>query len=150
MGQQQSKPKGKYLRELHQKVPEMNLDEIIQVYEDFIHQSGGKRCLTKKQFVKVYNKAFGTNGAKQLAEHIFDSFDTDGNGSVDFEEFLIGLSITETSTETPNMSSKLKKLKWAFGVYDKDKSGTIDRNEMRKIVKVRYLGKMYVCIGRTI
>lgn len=135
MGKQQSKPKGQYLRELHRKVPNMNMDEIKAIYDDFIRQSGGRNMLRKKDFVKVYNKAFGNSGENKLAENIFNSFDTDRSGYVDFEEFLIGLSITE-STDMADRASRMKKLKWAFSVYDKDNNNTIDREEMRLIVKV--------------
>ncbi|XP_052774737.1 neuronal calcium sensor 2-like [Mya arenaria] len=136
MGNRNAKPKGRYLIELHKKVPNMKMDEILQVFEDFQHQSHGRGRLSKSDFVKVYKQAFkGKNGVKALAENIFTAFDTDNSGFVDFEEFLVGLSITEASLADVDKESKLKKLKWAFNVYDKDKSGTIDRNEMRAIVR---------------
>lgn len=135
MGAKQSKPKGQYLRELHKKVPNMDVNEILQIYDDFQKSSGGNNLLSKKNFVQVYTQAFGSRNAKQLAENIFESFDTDHSGSVDFEEFLIGLSITEASDPRDRVN-RMRKLKWAFSVYDKDKNGTIDRNEMTLIVKV--------------
>ncbi|XP_052776930.1 neuronal calcium sensor 2-like [Mya arenaria] len=136
MGNKNAKPKGQYLLELHKKVPNMNMDEILQVFEDFQRQSRGRGRLSKSDFVKVYKQAFeGKNGVKALAENIFTAFDTDNSGYVDFEEFLVGLSITEASLADVDKESKLKRLKWAFNVYDKDKSGTIDRNEMRAIVR---------------
>lgn len=140
MGQKNSKPCGKYLRELHRKVPNMNRDDIINAYEDFRKQSGGKDRLTKKDFVKVYKQAFGTNGAQQLAENIFNSFDKDGSGTVDFEEFLVGLSITEGIADFHSDEEYREKiLKWSFNVYDKDKNNHIDRDEMRHIVHVSCL-----------
>ncbi|WAR24383.1 NCS1-like protein [Mya arenaria] len=65
------------------------MDEILQVFEDFQHQSHGRGRLSKSDFVKVYKQAFkGKNGVKALAENIFTAFDTDNSGFVDFEEFL--------------------------------------------------------------
>jgi len=137
MGHKNSKPKGRYLMELHRKVPNMDMNEILSVYEDFQRQSRGKNKLSKSDFVKVYKQAFhGKGGVKALAENIFTAFDTDCSGYVDFEEFLVGLSITEASLMDTDKETKLKKLQWAFNVYDKDRSGTIDRDEMRAIVRV--------------
>lgn len=138
MGQQQGKfkqkkLKGPLLKELQRKVPGMKLDEIQEVYVDFKRETKGRDSLKRSDFIRVYKKAFGDNvGA--LANSIFDAFDEDGNGTVDFEEFLIGLSITEMTVDT-DRNSKMKKIRWAFNVYDKDRSGTIDRKEMRQIVK---------------
>ena len=128
------KLKGQYLEELHKKVPDLDIEEIMQIYQDFRRQTRGKSQLTKKDFTQVYGEAFGSKAAP-LAENIFNAFDVNGDGKVDFEEFLVGLSVTETKTGT-GKESRVRKLRWAFNVYDKDKSGTIDRHEMRMIVKV--------------
>ncbi|XP_060593374.1 neuronal calcium sensor 1-like [Ruditapes philippinarum] len=138
MGQQQGKMrqkrlKGPLLKELQRKVPDMKLEEIQQAYVDFRRETKGKDALKRADFIRVYKDAFGDK-VKSLANSIFDAFDEDGNGTVDFEEFLIGLSITEMTANTDN-AAKMKKLRWAFNVYDKDRSGTIDRREMRQIVK---------------
>jgi len=134
-GSHASKPKGKYLKELHKQVPNMKMDEIMQSYEDFKQSTNGKDKMSKQDFVEVYTIAFGSNSVAQLAENIFNTFDADNSGLVDFQEFLIGLSITESS-DPNDKGNMMKKLKWAFDVYDKDKSGSIDRTEMRLIVKV--------------
>lgn len=140
MGQQQGKVrqkrlKGPLLKELRKKVPGMTIEEIQEVYLDFRRESKGKDALKRADFIRVYKNAFGDK-VKGLANSIFDAFDEDGNGTVDFEEFLIGLSITEMTSNT-DKAARMKKLRWAFNVYDKDRSGTIDRMEMRHIVKVR-------------
>ncbi|KAL4236571.1 hypothetical protein ACF0H5_004956 [Mactra antiquata] len=139
MGQQNGKqakirkPKGSYLKELRRKVPGMNVEEIKQIYEDFAREAKGKSALNKSDFIRVYERAFGKS-VSSLAGCIFEAFDDDGNGTVDFEEFLIGLSITEMTSAT-DRSGKMRRIRWAFNVYDKDRSGTIDKHEMRHIVK---------------
>lgn len=133
MGNKSSKRKLKAekLEELHKKVPNMNMDEIQKVYENFLEQSGGRKCLSERDFKKVYKEAFGQKAAV-LASGMFRAFDVDGNGEVNFEEFLVGLSLTDTRTGD---TSKVNRLRWAFNVYDKDRSNTIDIEEMRNIVK---------------
>lgn len=139
MGQQQGKIRGKtlkgpLLKELQKKVPGMKIEDIQEIYLDFRRETKGKDKLKRNDFVRVYKNAFGES-VTALANRIFDAFDEDGNGTVDFEEFLIGLSITEMSPNA-DIASKMKRIRWAFNVYDKDRSGTIDKKEMRQIVKV--------------
>lgn len=137
MGQQQGKQKPKMkaevLKQLQKQVPSMKFDEIQAIYEDFRRESGGRDSLKKADFIRVYKRAFGDKVAT-LAESIFKAFDEDGNGTVDFQEFLIGLSITEMTADT-DTSGRMQRIRWAFNAYDKDRSGTIDKKEMRQIVK---------------
>ena len=55
---------------------------------------------------------------KQVAEfrEVFLMFDKDGDGSIDFKEFMIATDMT--SSGDPE-----EKLRWAFRMYDKDGSG---------------------------
>ncbi|XP_045158032.2 neurocalcin-delta B-like [Mercenaria mercenaria] len=138
MGQQQGKDrqqklKGPLLKKLQKKVPGMKIEEIQEIYLDFRRETKGKDALKRDDFIRVYKNAFGEK-VGSLANSIFDAFDEDGNGTVDFEEFLVGLSIAEMSANT-DREGKMKRIRWAFNVYDKDGSGTIDKREMRQTVK---------------
>ena len=74
---------------------------------------------------------------------MFRTFDGDGNGKVDFKEFLVGLSVTASD----NLE---KKLKWAFKMYDIDGNGNISREEMTSLMTVNISKKLQYCyVGAT-
>ena len=62
---------------------------------------------------------------------MFRIFDKDGDGSIDFKEFMIATDMT--SSGDPE-----EKLRWAFRMYDKAGSGEFDVDEMVDIFSLMY------------
>lgn len=84
--------------------------------------------MTRKQFILEYKSLFPKGDAERFARHIFRAFDTDKSNTIDFREFLIGLSITST-----NNSIKTK-LEWTFNVFDIDGNGLLTRRESLEVI----------------
>ncbi|XP_077403498.1 Kv channel-interacting protein 1b isoform X1 [Vanacampus margaritifer] len=69
--------------------------------------------------------------ASMYAHYLFNAFDTTNNGSIKFKDFVTGLSILLRGTLR-------EKLEWTFHLYDINKDGYINREEMTEIVKAIY------------
>lgn len=67
-----------------------------------------------------------------LVKRVVDTFDTDGNGEVDFKEFIKGLSIFSAKSG----ASREEKLKFVFKIYDMDGDGLLSNADLLKAVKV--------------
>ena len=69
---------------------------------------------------------------KEIANRLFDIFDRDGSGSVDYGEF------TETIESIVNGKEK-EKIRFAFDLHDLDNSGFIDRYELKVLIKQSFI-----------
>ncbi|XP_037549336.1 recoverin [Nematolebias whitei] len=99
--------------------------EIVQWYENFKKQCPTGR-ISKQEFQSIYSKFFPESDANTYAQHVFRSFDTNDDGTLDFKEYIIALHMTSTGKTT-------SKLEWAFSLYDVDKNGYITKSEVSEI-----------------
>ncbi|KAL6461232.1 hypothetical protein MHYP_G00311980 [Metynnis hypsauchen] len=99
--------------------------EITQWYENFQKQCPSGR-ITLTQFEEIYSRFFPNSDAKTYAQHVFRSFDTNDDGTLDFKEYIVALHMTSSG----KMSLKLE---WAFSLFDVDKNGYITKNEVCEI-----------------
>nr|XP_004556422.1 recoverin [Maylandia zebra] len=101
--------------------------ELCTWYQSFLKECPSGR-ISKQQFEGIYASFFPDADPTAYARHVFRSFDTNADGTLDFKEYIVALHLTSGG-------KTLQKLEWAFGLYDVDGNGTISKNEIQEIVR---------------
>lgn len=95
----------------------------------------------RKRFMKLDKDNSGTIDGEEflsipgvssnpLAPRLMEVFDADGGGSVDFQEFIDGLSVFSVRGDID------QKLRFAFKIYDIDRDGYISNGELFLVLKM--------------
>ncbi|KAG7322686.1 hypothetical protein KOW79_014032 [Hemibagrus wyckioides] len=87
--------------------------------------------VNEETFKHIYAQFFPHGDASTYAHYLFNAFDTMNNGSIKFEDFVMGLSILLRG-------SVQEKLEWTFHLYDINRDGFINKEEMTEIVQAIY------------
>ncbi|XP_050395326.1 Kv channel-interacting protein 4 isoform X3 [Patella vulgata] len=87
--------------------------------------------VNEETFKDIYAQFFPQGDSSQYAHYVFSTFDHDNNGSISFEEFVMGLSVLSRGTLQ-------ERLQWAFNLYDINGDGIITKDEMVDIVSAIY------------
>eukprot|EP00055_Hartaetosiga_balthica_P006779 m.22088 g.22088 ORF g.22088 m.22088 type:complete len:190 (+) comp5421_c0_seq1:79-648(+) len=125
MGQNHGKLQRETLEQLSEDTKFSKI-ELEQWHKAFLRDcpSGS---LSKEGFASIYSQFFPHGDPSVFSNIVFDTFDEDGNGTIDFREFMCALSIT-------GRGSPEEKLEWTFKLYDLDGDKTITKKEMLHIV----------------
>ncbi|KAA1084153.1 Calcineurin subunit B [Puccinia graminis f. sp. tritici] len=115
--------------------------QLLQEIEKSSNFTGDEIQRLKKRFMKLDRDQSGSIDKDEflqipaiannpLASRMIAIFDEDGGGTVDFQEFVDGLSAFSSRGD------REQKLKFAFKVYDMDRDGFISNGELFLVLKM--------------
>nr|XP_032808277.1 Kv channel-interacting protein 4-like isoform X4 [Petromyzon marinus] len=116
--------------EILQEQTKFNRKELQILYRGFKNECP-TGLVDEEMFKQIYAQFFPQGDASTYAHYLFNAFDKDHSGSLNFEDFVTGLSILLRGTLND-------KLNWAFNLYDINKDGYITKEEMNDIIKSIY------------
>ena len=100
---------------------------LVDLRNKFQEIAGDDQVIDKNEFQKgleISNEA--------ISNRLFEIFDKDKNGSIDFKEFIETIEIIIGG-------KKEDKIKFAFDLHDLDDSGFIDRSELKILIEQSFL-----------
>ncbi|XP_077247692.1 calmodulin-like [Tasmannia lanceolata] len=103
-------------------------EQISEFQEAFcLFDKDGDGCITIEELA-TFIGSLGQNPTEEELQEMIGEMDLDGNGTIEFGEFLklMARKMKETDAE--------EELKEAFKVFDKDQNGFISANELRHVM----------------
>ena len=103
-------------------------EDRADLLKEFLHWDKNKDgVLNKQEIIESYKNVYGTID-EDVVENMIKSIDSDGNGVIDYHEFL-------NCTINRNKILSKKNLQYAFNAFDKDGNGSISIEEIMSIFK---------------
>ena len=105
-------------------------EQIAEFKEAFsLFDKDGDGTITTKELGTVM-RSLGQNPTEAELQDMINEVDADGNGTIDFPEFLTMMARKMKDTDTE------EEIREAFRVFDKDGNGFISAAELRYIIKL--------------
>ena len=98
-------------------------DELKEFEQQFINVAGSIKASIDKNMLGILTKNLGQNYRLEELERLMDEVDEDGNGKIDFQEFVIAMENKSKEDEYT--------IKQAFAILDRSDSGYITPNDIR-------------------
>ncbi|KAK7344066.1 hypothetical protein VNO77_13308 [Canavalia gladiata] len=103
-------------------------EQIVDFKEAFgLFDKDGDGCITVEELATVI-RSLDQNPTEEELQDMISEVDADGNGTIEFDEFLslMAKKVKDTDAE--------EELKEAFKVFDKDQNGYISASELRHVM----------------
>jgi len=108
----------------------LSRQEVDERYAHFLERHPDGK-ITKKEFRQMMQVCYPSTDTDKLEKHIFRMYDANGDGFIDFREFMLVLYVLSSGTPEEN-------LKQIFRIFDINNDKSISRKEMDRIVKALF------------
>jgi len=108
----------------------LSREEVDERYTHFLERHPDGK-ITKKEFRNMMQVCYPSTDTEKLEKHIFRMYDANGDGFIDFREFMLVLYVLSSGTPEEN-------LKQIFRIFDINNDKAISRKEMDRIVKALF------------
>ena len=98
-------------------------DELKELEKQFINIAGNLHGSIDKNVLKSFTKNLDQNYSEQELERLIEEIDENGNGKIEFQEFIKTLENKSIGDEHI--------IKQAFAILDRTDSGYITQNDLR-------------------
>ena len=103
-------------------------EEIKTLFETFQSEYPSLR-MSKDQFIeKIQTEVLPIGDCNLFANYLYKIFDANGNGTIDFTEFIYGLFLLTSATGK-------ERLEFAFKMLDVNGDGYVTQQEMRQVLE---------------
>ena len=113
---------------------EFNAKELLELHEQFLKRNPDG-YMRETDLKKLFRKKYPEGDPEAFNKYVFQVYDRDGNGKIDFREFVLTLSAAMRGTWK-------QKLDFAFSICDVNGDGFITKDEMRRVISVIALSKI--------
>jgi len=128
MGNQSSELQPQVIQDIQDETG-LTTEQIRLCYKAFMADCPTSRMtIDEDTFKKQYTCMFPKGDAENFARYVFNALDKDGSGRIDFQEFIMSISIAQNE-------SIEEKLAWAFDLFDLDGCGIISKSELIEMIK---------------
>ncbi|VVT53321.1 uncharacterized protein SAPINGB_P003514 [Magnusiomyces paraingens] len=107
---------------------ELSDDQVSAIKEAFDLFASQEKTITKDQLAQVM-RGLGQNPSETEIVDMINEIDVDGNGIIDFPEFLTLMARKIKDTDADS------EMREAFGVFDKDHDGYISKEELKTLLQ---------------
>jgi Ca2+-binding EF-hand superfamily protein len=112
----------------------VTLEQFKDIFSQFFPRGGDRHASSSSIGERGPENWFSDSHA--YATYVFNTFDSDRNGEISFEEFVMALSVLTRGATS-------EKLGWIFRLYDRDHDGLLSRGDLATV-----LASVYQMMGK--
>lgn len=117
-------------------IPENERSSLERTYSKIVTYSSENETITKNSLRKAFDDIVGKTFNESLFDKLFSIFDTDSDGSVNVNEFVVAMAFLLS------LDSQKDNIEIAFSLFDSDFDGKIGREEFNAMINSIFANRL--------